>query len=93
MGGGGVRIIEEKQINKHTAKDLVLKFLGRLEVSSSEDTFLAGIAACVNIKAAMWEELPRSKDCVGVVCARKSSAGSGWFDRTCDKLFSRITTF
>ena len=68
-------------------------FLGRLAVSSDAETFDAGDGACcVDIKAATCEGLPRSNDCVGTVCAGKSSASGGGFDADCDELFSRART-
>ena len=67
-------------------------FLGRLEVSSGEETFVTGGVAGVDIKAATCEGLPRSKDCVGAVCTGKSSGGSGgWFGGICDE-FSCVRT-
>ena len=68
-------------------------FLGRLEVSSGEETFVTGGVACVDTKCATCEGLPRSKDCVGAVCAGKSSGGGGgWFGGICDELFSCVRT-
>ena len=65
-------------------------FLRKLEVSSDAETFVAGDGArCVDIKAARWEGLPRSKDCIG---AGKSAAGGGEFDGVCHELFSRART-
>ena len=68
-------------------------FLGRLGVSSDAETFVAADGACwVDIRAATWDGLPRSKDCVGAVCAGKSAAGGGEFDGVCDYIFSRART-
>ena len=61
-------------------------FLGRLIVSSDAETFVTGDGAwCADIKATTWEGLPRSKDCVGAVCAGKSAADGGEFDGVCDE--------